>query len=119
MALWILTLLLRKEQFGFRRTRRCINQCSTLRLIIKKCLSHQTHLVFSFIHYEQAFDSVDRTAISKVLSLYGVQDKYIRLISAICENNIAAVKVGNEVSSWFRIESGVKQGCVLSQYIYG
>ena len=29
------------------------------------------------------------------------------------ENNIAAAKVGNEVSNWFCIKSGVKQGCVL------
>ena len=30
------------------------------------------------------------------------------------ENNNAAVKVGNEVSNWFYIKAGVKQGCVLS-----
>ena len=40
-------------------------------------------------------------------------DKQIKVISAIYENNIAAVKVGNEVSSWLCIRSGVKQGCVL------
>jgi hypothetical protein len=33
------------------------------------------------------------------------------------ENNIAAVKVGNEVSNWFRDKSGVKHGCVLSPII--
>ena len=30
------------------------------------------------------------------------------------ENNTAAVKVGNEVSSWFGSKSEVKQGCSLS-----
>jgi len=34
------------------------------------------------------------------------------------KNNTAAVEVGNEVSSWFRIQSGVKQGCVLSPFIW-
>ena len=34
------------------------------------------------------------------------------------ENNTAAVKVGNEVSNWFCIKSGVKQGCVLSPFIW-
>ena len=34
------------------------------------------------------------------------------------ENNIAVVKVGNEVSSWFCIKSGVKQSCVLSPFIW-
>ena len=45
-------------------------------------------------------------------------DKQIKVISAIYENNIAAVKVRNEVSSWFRIKSGVKQGSVLSPFIW-
>ena len=40
------------------------------------------------------------------------------MISSMYENNTAAVKVGNEVSSWFRIRSGVKQGCVLSPFIW-
>ena len=34
------------------------------------------------------------------------------------ENKTAAVKVGNEVSSWFCIQSGVKQGYVLSPFIW-
>ena len=34
------------------------------------------------------------------------------------ENNTAAVKVGNEISNWFCIESGVKQGCVLSSFMW-
>ena len=34
------------------------------------------------------------------------------------ENNTAAVKVKNEVSNWFCFKSGVKQGCVLSPFIW-
>ena len=83
-------------------------------LLVDKCLSCQTPLVLSFIDYEQAFDSVDRRALSKVLSLYGIANKYIKVISAMYKNNAAAVKVGNEANSWFRIRSRVRQGCVPS-----
>ena len=34
------------------------------------------------------------------------------------ENNTATNKVGNEVSSWICIKSGVKHGCVLSSFIW-
>ena len=71
-----------------------------------------------FIDYEQAFDSVDRRALGKVSSLYGIPEKYIKVICAIYENNIAAVKVGNEVINWFCIKSGVKQGYILSPFIW-
>ena len=77
-------------------------------LTIESCLSSQKPLVLSFIDYEQALDSVDRRALAKVLSLYGIQDKYIKVISAMYENNTAEVKIRNEVSSWFCFESGVK-----------
>ena len=68
-------------------------------LLVDKCLSCQTPLVLSFIDYEQAFDSVDRRALSKVLSLNNLPDKYIKVISALYEIKIAVVKVGNESSS--------------------
>ena len=34
------------------------------------------------------------------------------------EKNTAVVKIGNEISSWFCIKPGVKQGCVLSPFIW-
>ena len=84
---------------------------------IEKYLCYQSHLVLSFINYEQVFDYVDRKALAKVFSLNGIPDRYITVISARYENNTAAIKVGKEVSSWFRIKSGVKQHYVLSPYI--
>ena len=45
---------------------------STLRLIIEKYLSYPTPLILSFMDYEQVFDSIDRRALVKVLSLYSI-----------------------------------------------
>ena len=95
-----------------------IDQLFTLRLIINKCLCFQTPLVLSFIYYQQAFNSVDRRALAKALSLYAIPDKYIKVISALYKNNTAGVKVGNEVTSWFCIKSGIEQGCVLSPFMW-
>ena len=102
----------------FKKGGRCIDQIFILRLIIEKFLSWQTPLVLGFIDYEQAFDYVNRRAIAKVLFVYGIPDKYIKGISAVYENNTTAVKVGKEVSSWFCIKSGVKQGCFLSLFLW-
>ena len=54
----------------------------------------------------------------KVLSLYSIPDKHIKVIIAMYKNNTSVVKVGNEVSSLFNIKLGVKQGCVLSPLIW-
>ena len=76
-----------------------VYQIFTLTFIIEKRLSHQTFPVLNFIDYEQSFDSADRRDIAKVLSLYGIPDKSIKVISAMHQKNIAALKVGNEVIS--------------------
>ena len=96
--------VLREEQCGLRKGRGCVNQVFILRSIIEKSLHCQTPLVLSFIDYEQAFDSVDRRALTKVLLLYGIPEKYIKVICAMYKNNTAAVKVGSEVSNWFCIK---------------
>ena len=51
------------------------------------------HSVFNCIEHEDAFDSVERRALAKVLSLYGMPDKYIIVINDMCENNLAAGKI--------------------------
>ena len=96
---------LREEHRSFRKGRGCFDQIFTLRLIIEKCLSHQTPLVLSSIGYENAFDSADRSTIVKILSLYSIIDKYVKGTSAMYENNPAAVKVGIEISSRSHIKS--------------
>ena len=52
----------------------------------------------------------------RVLSFYGISDKYIKVISATYKNSIATAKVGNEVSSGIRIETGVNQDCLPSPF---
>ena len=47
-----------------------VDQVFTLRLIIEKSICCQTPLVPSFIDYEQAFDSVDRRALAKVILIW-------------------------------------------------
>ena len=75
-------------------------------------------MVLSLIDYKQAFDFVTRRALAKVLSLHGITDKLIKVISAMYKNNTAVVKVDNEVSSWFYIKSSFEQGFVLSSFLW-
>jgi len=83
----VVNKVLRERQCGFRKGRGCVDQIFSFRLIIEKGLSCQTPLVVSFIDYDQACDSVNRRALGKVLFLYGIPDKYIKVIIAMYENN--------------------------------
>ena len=44
--------IIREEQCGLRKGRRCVDQIFTHSLIVEKCLSYQIPLVLSFANYE-------------------------------------------------------------------
>ena len=71
-----------------------------------------------FVDYEKALDSIDRETLRKIVKAYGIPDKFIELVKAFYKNSKAAVLHGDGMSEWFEIKSGVKQGCVMSGFLF-
>ena len=88
--------VLREEQCRRRKCRGCIDQIFTLRLIILEVPELSSTIELSFIDYEHAFDFVDRRALAKVLSLYGIPDKYIKVIKIISQTTLACHNIKKE-----------------------
>ena len=60
---WIknsLEMGLQKEQAGFRHNRSCIDQISTLRVIIEQSVEFQSPLYMLFVDFQRALDSLSR-----------------------------------------------------------
>ena len=49
---------------------------------------------------------------------YGIPGKMVRVIADIYEDFECTVIDGSETSDWFKIKSGVKQGCVMSGFLF-
>jgi hypothetical protein len=69
-----------KYQMEFRPNRSTMENIHVIRQIYEKCFEYQIDLSNIFIGFEQAFDSMKRSAISKSLDLFSVPSKLIRLI---------------------------------------
>ena len=109
---------LREEQAGFRKGRGCIDQILALRNIIEQCLEWNKELHINFVDFKKAFDSVHRPAIWKILKSYGLPDKIIQMIKLFYENYECSVICENDLTEWFNVNTGVRQGCILSPILF-
>ena len=109
---------LRDEQAGFRKGKSCADQIATLRIIVEQSLEWNSPLYINFIDFEKAFDSVDRESLWKLLRHFGVPQKLTDLISKMYENTTARVIHSGELSDAFDIRTGVRQGCLLSPFLF-
>ena len=104
---------------GFRIGRRCADKISCLRMLFEKCVEFQLPALAIFVDFQAAFDSIHRPSMWHILSDDGIPDKYIRPIRCIYDNCEGAILVEGEVTDWFMIGTGVRQGCVWPPLLCG
>ena len=109
---------LREEQAGFRAGRSCVDQIFVLRTIIEQSLEWNSSTYINFIDFEKAFDSVHHETMWKILWSYGFPVKIINILKDMYASNQCCVRHGGQHSEWFRVMSGVRQGCVISPLLF-
>ena len=109
---------LRKEQAGFRKGRGTTEQIFILRNIIEQVNEWQSTLYINFIDFEKAFDSIHRDSLWIIMKKYGIPEKIINIIKALYQDFECAVLDNGETTEWFKIKTGVKQGCSMSGFLF-
>ena len=72
-----------------------------------------------FVDLQKAYDSVDRELLWKVLALAGVPSVMIDVIRQLHDGMRARVGMDDgELSEWFEVTHGLRQGCVLSPLLF-
>ena len=71
-----------------------------------------------FIDFSQAYDSVHRESLWRILVSFSVPGKIVNLLKACYAHTQGRVRVGGELSDCFNITSGLKQGCPLSTILF-
>jgi hypothetical protein len=67
---------------------------------------------------EKAFDKNPTTFMIKVLERSGTQGPYLNMIKAIYSKPVANIKVNGEKLEAIPLNSGTRQGCQLSPYLF-
>ena len=73
---------LREEQAGFRAGRSCTDQIATMRIIVEQSIEWQSSLYINFIDFEQAFYTIGREVLWRLLRHDGMPVKAVAIIRA-------------------------------------
>lgn len=109
---------LRDEQAGFRSNRSTTDQIATLRIIVEQSLEWNSPLLINFLDYEKAFDSIDRDTLWKILRNHGIPERIVNLIRNMYEKTTCRIIHDGKLSDCFEIKTGVRQGCLLSPFLF-
>ena len=109
---------LRTEQAGFRAGRSCSDHIFTLRQILEQSQEFNAPVYANFVDFKKAFDSIHRDSLWKILTHYGVPEKLVRMVKMLYADFSAQVLCEGELTDPFQVKTGVKQGCVLSPFLF-
>ena len=111
--------ILPDEQCGFRPERSTVDMLFVVRQLQELARRRRIPLYMCFVDLQKAYDSVDREVLWKVLARAGVPEEMIAVIRQFHDGMQAQVRMDDgELSDWFEVTQGLRQGCVLSPLLF-
>ena len=107
-----------EEQSGHRQGRGYMDQVFAVRQVCEKYLANGKDVFWAFMDLEKAYVTIDRYGMWQMLRVYGVGRKLLKAVQSFCVDSRACVRVGNDVSEWFPVNVGLRQGCVMSPWLF-
>ncbi len=95
-----------------------MDQIFAVKILVEKYLEKNRKRFAAFMDLEKAYDRVDRKGLWETLRVYGVGGKLLEGVRSFYENASASVRVNGELSESFKVKVGVRQGCVMSPWLF-
>ena len=108
----------RPEQSGFTPGKSTIDRILALRVLVERRREFRQGFLAAYVDLKKAFDSVHREALWDLLRFRGIPAAILDLLVGLYAGTESAVKCGGGVSSFFPVNSGVRQGCVLAPSLF-
>ena len=94
------------------------NQIAALRIIVEQSLEWKSSMYINYIDFGKAFDSVDRDTLWKIMRHFGILNKYVSVPKETYQGMTCRILHGGDMSESFNVKTGVRQGCLLSPFLF-
>ena len=82
-------------------------------------LSENRDTFVCYVDLKKAFDNVNRVDLwYKLEQLFGLDGKFLKVLKGMYAEVLSCVQVNDNITDWFSVEKGVKQGCILSPMLF-
>ena len=111
-------LLTKDNQFGFKKkhgTDMCI---FALKEIVGKYRSLNSTMFLCFLDASKAFDRVNHVTLFRKLQEGGVPPYLVRILAFWYAHQAVKVRWGDAISTQFHVSNGVRQGGILSPFLF-
>ena len=82
------------------------------------CNKNNISAIVLSIDFEKAFDSLKWSYLDQCLETYNFGPKFRGFVKTLYNDISSAVLNNGNISNWFTIERGLRQGCPLSPYLF-
>jgi hypothetical protein len=109
-----------KGQTRFRKDYRTIDQFFILQTLIKQSKAKKKPIYYCFVDFKKTFDIVPCEMLWQVLVGLGVEGHFLRCLQVMYAKDTIRINHPSEgVTSSFKCQQGVKQGCPFSPLLFG
>jgi len=106
------------NQAGFRKARGTRDHIANIRWIMERQREYGQEVHMCFIDYSKAFDCIDHTLLWRTLIEMGIPKHLVKLLKGLYVDQEAVIRTEYGDTEKFKIRKGVRQGCILSPFLF-
>ena len=91
-----------------------VDHINTITSIIETRKKCKLSTYVAFIDFKNAYDSINRALSFNKLENLGISLKFMFALKGLYSNIECSVRLNGNMTDWFNVDSGLKQGCILS-----